>query len=151
MRFANTKKVPRRSWILHTKACRETERMLKTGSISVVSATLLLEGENIRPRVVPRDASKRSESVKVKQLMKRRTIVGELCMVRRRTARGIGRETVCENVSGEQTSQLCCNGAVAVLMEGAQLKYKVIRHAAPHEDLTASSALHTVLWQRCPE
>jgi hypothetical protein len=42
--------------------------------------------------------------------------------------------------NGEQTSQLCCNGAFAVLMEGTQLKYKVIRHAAPHEDLTASSA-----------
>ena len=47
-------------------------------------------------------------------------------------------EAASEN--GEQTSQLCCGGAVAVLMEGAQLKYKVIRHAAPHEDLTASSA-----------
>jgi hypothetical protein len=47
-------------------------------------------------------------------------------------------EAASEN--GEQTSQLCCGGAVAVLKEGAQLKYKVIRHAAPHEDLTASSA-----------
>src|SRR5437870_13682602 len=28
------------------------------------------------------------------------TSIGQICMVRRRTASGIGRETVCENVSG---------------------------------------------------
>ena len=48
-------------------------------------------------------------------------------------------EIVTEAARQNQPSQLCCGVPLVVLREGEQLKYKVIRHAAPHEDLTLSS------------
>jgi len=44
----------------------------------------------------------------------------------------------------DQTHHLCCSDP-AILNEGGQLKYKVVRHAAPEEELTASST-YTLLF-----